>query len=163
MIEYGSFYYLNEKILGQVKNVLCAPETPTHPRKAAMKILDILIKDKMQDEAKIVLLLEGIVDPDLLWSEVEPNLNFFAQDIIFDGGFRLGVLFNEGCKKEDFLDTWDKQIPHSLRKIRNALVHSREARQVDVIAPNPENYRRLQHLIPLIRLIAAQVAINLEY
>jgi hypothetical protein len=120
--------------------------------------MDALIEDKMQDEAKIAAIIEEAVEPESLWREIEGNKDDFSQEVIFDGGFKLKPIIKANAEFEDFAPVWTQVIPTSLRRIRNALVHAREARMADVIAPTKQNYRKLAPWIAPLRLIVMQMA-----
>jgi len=108
----------------------------------------------MSDEAKIIALIDRVSDPQEIWNEIEPHIKLFSTETQFDGGFHLAPLVKAEWKKEDFIAAWMPKLPDSLRKIRNALVHSREARMVNVIAPTRMNYITLRPWIEPLRLIA---------
>jgi hypothetical protein len=81
---------------------------------------------------------------------------------LFDGGFRLPPLIKDDWKKEDFFTAWTPKLPDALRKIRNALVHSREARMVNVIAPTRKNYHLLRPWIQPLQIIAYHTLVYRE-
>lgn len=162
ILEYAAFYYLQEKILNRVKRVLASPDTPSCIDKSAHEILDSLIEDRMSDEAKIVALIESVSDPEEIWQELEPGLDGFAKETSFDGGFKLPPLVKAEWKKEDFVAAWTPKLPDALRKIRNALVHSREARMVNVIAPTRKNNIILRSWIHPLQIIAYHTLVYRE-
>ena len=55
---------------------------------------------------------------------------------------------------DDFRVSWSPKFGDTLRRIRNALVHARESRMVEVIAPIGENYEKLAPWLPPLRVAA---------
>ncbi len=161
IIEYAAFYYMNDKLLKEVTKILCAPETTIQPLMAARKILDSLSGNKTQDEAKIAQVIEELIDPVILWNEINANKSTFCQDVLFDGGFRLRPLLNENTSLDQFLKSWTPSFANSIRSIRNALVHSRESKQADSIAPTHQNYNRLLYWKSPLAAVAMQIAAKL--
>lgn len=159
MLEYSAFYYIQNKVMCQLSRILIAPETAAFPEAAAQRVLDTMTSDKMSDETKIETIIGEAVEADVLWKEIEANLATFTSEIVFDGGFTLKALMKPDAKKSEFLSNWEKSVPTALRKIRNALVHAREARMSDVISPSKANYQRLAPWIGPLSRIAMQVAI----
>ena len=88
-LEYSAFYYVNEKVERRLKNILCSPQTAVHPTNALKNILDELTQEKMQDEQKLINVVEEAVHFESLWKVIEVNKNRFSREVVFDGGFKL--------------------------------------------------------------------------
>jgi hypothetical protein len=157
ILEYGAFYYLDDKSLKQVKRILASPQCTMAIDDCARQVMDLMIENKMSDEAKIVAIINQMVDPKEIWKELEPYKDYFSVDLVFDGGFSLPALVKADWEEGDFLAAWTPKFPDALRKIRNALVHAREMRMVNVISPTKANYDRLRPWIAPLSLAAMQV------
>jgi hypothetical protein len=84
-------------------------------------------------------------------------MKVFADKVEFDGGFTANALVKDDWELEDFKSAWSPKTQHTLRKIRNALVHAREARMSEVIAPTRANQARLRPWTNLVSIMAQQV------
>jgi len=159
IIEYSAFYYLQEKVKNQIKKILAMPHTPSRADSAARDMLDVLAKERMGDEAKIAAVICEKVDPGLIWKEIEVNKSFFANAVEFDGGFSVSPLIELDWAVDDFMCAWHPKLADNFRKIRNALVHSREARMAEVITPTEANYPKLVPWVSLLSVGAMQVMV----
>lgn len=159
IIEYAAFYYLSESVAQGVRRILAAPEIAVRPTEAAHQILDILADFRSSDDEKIVAVIRQVSDPSTLWREIEPNLGTFSAETDFEGGFSLPPLVQRDWSLEDFRTIWPSSVAHSLRKLRNALVHGREARMAKVVLPTRTNYARLRPWRELLTTIAAQTIV----
>jgi hypothetical protein len=162
ILEYAAFYYLQENLLEITKRALAAPDRPSRLGDLAREILDAVAEDRMQDEAKIVAVMNKYVDPEAVWAEIEPNREYFANPIQFDGGFSLPALILPSWTSRDFAAMWTPKLPDALRKIRNALVHARESRVAGSIGPTRANLARLLPWIDPLSRISMQVMIYRE-
>ena len=150
ILEYAGFYHVKDKIRREVERAIAAPDAVSRPDKVAQQILDAISADKRQDEAKINEMIEECVDPKEMWGILEGSLATFSEDIKLDGGYILPALVSASTAYEDFAQSWNKQFPPALHRVRNALVHARESRQSTMIAPTTANHARLSPwLLPL--------------
>jgi hypothetical protein len=156
IIEYAAFYYLQEDQRDSVRRVLTSPALSLQLNEAVAQILDVLAESRMQDDQRLSAVVRQLVSPELIWKEIEPNLEYFIKDVVFDGGFKQTPLLKAGCTYEQFEQAWPK-FPDALRKMRNALVHSREPRMGGVIAPTRANRERLRPWDPPLSRIAMEV------
>jgi hypothetical protein len=154
-LEYAAFYYLSESVAQTVRRVLTAPEIVVRPEQGVRQILEALAEFKAADDEKIVAVVKQVVDPVILWREIEPNRAAFSMETVFEGGFSLPPLVRDDWSLEDFKISWTPSLAHSLRKLRNALVHGREARIAKVVLPTKANYQRLRPWRELLTVIAA--------
>jgi hypothetical protein len=159
IIEYGAFYHIEKDSLQQIKKIITGPNCLSKSEEAARQIIETLSQGKVTDAEKISAIISQSVDPKALWKEIEPFMEYFSNVIEFEGGFTLPALLKPGWKCEDFIHAWTPKFPESLRKIRNALVHSREARMLDVISPTRGNYEKLRPWLPLLSVAAMQIII----
>ena len=150
ILEYAGFYHVKDKIRREVERAIAAPDSVSRPDKVAQQILDAVSEDKRPDEAKINAMIEECVDPKEMWSILEGSLANFSEDVKLDGGFVLPALVSASTAYEDFAQSWNRQFPTALHRVRNALVHARESRQSTMIAPTTANHARLSPwLLPL--------------
>jgi len=156
ILEYAAFYYLSESVAQALRRILATPELAAQPQQASRQILDALSDFKAADDEKIVAVVKQVMDPAVLWREIEPRIGAFSEETQFEGGFRVPALVRRGWSIEDFRTSWSPNLAHSLRKLRNALVHGREARTAKVVLPTKANYERLRPWRELLSVIAAQ-------
>lgn len=159
ILEYCAFYHVQEEILRVIRRAIQAPDAPARVGEIAREVLDAVVEDRVQEAQKLVGGLDRCVDPARLWSMIEPNAKHFAQDLRFDGGFVLPALISDRWSLEDFRRAWSPKFADSLRKIRNALVHARESRQVGVIAPTQENYDKLAPWLAPLQVAAMEAIV----
>lgn len=159
ILEYCAFYHVQEEILRVISRAIQAPDAPSRIGEIAREVLDAVVEDRVQEAQKLVGGLDRCVDPAKLWRMIEPNAQHFARDIRFDGGFVLHALISERWSLEDFSRAWSPKFADSLRKIRNALVHARESRQVGVIAPTQENYEKLAPWLAPLQVAAMEAIV----
>lgn len=139
ILEYAAFYHIKEGTLRTIKRVVSAPNASMYMDDAVRQIADVMSEERMNDEAKIAYMVQQLVDPDLLWKEIEPNLGFLCRESEFDGGFKIPALVRASCDSDEFRSVWHPKFIDSVRKIRNALVHGRESRMSGVISPTRRN------------------------
>jgi hypothetical protein len=160
ILEYAAFYHLDKEIHQSVKRIVSAPETLSRPDDAVRHILDAMVEARKSDEAKIVEVVRQFVEPKKLWQEMQQNAAFFSSDVRFDGGFNLPAILKEDSTLELFEGVWIPKFPDTLRKLRNALVHSREARMATSVTPTKANYDRLRPWTRLASIAATDIILN---
>jgi hypothetical protein len=159
MLEYAAFYYLSEGATQTVRRILAAPEFSIQPEFGIRQILDALADFKASDEDKIVAVIKQVSDPSVLWKVIETNMSAFSVENTFEGDFSLPPLVKKEWVLEDFRISWHPNLGHSLRKLRNALIHGRESRTARVVLPTRANYARVQPWRELLYTIAAQTVL----
>lgn len=163
ILEYCAFYHVQEDILRVIRRAIQSPDAPARVGEIAREILDAVVEDRVQEPQKLIAGIDRCVDPASLWKMIEPNTGHFAQELRFDGGFVLPALISERWTLEDFRRAWSPKFADSLRKIRNALVHARESRQVGVIAPTQENYEKLGPWLAPLQVAAMEAIVFGDY
>jgi hypothetical protein len=103
--------------------------------------------------------MKNVVDPDLIWRELQHNLAAFTEKTVFDGGFAVEPVIMSGWTIEHFRHGWIPRFPHTLKGVRNALAHGREQRQMSVILPTTSNFQRLQPWIAPLAVAAREVMV----
>lgn len=159
VIEYAAFYLVEEDTIREVRRALLSPEVPARAADFARRIVELVASDRRTEEAKLVAVVQRCVDPAVLWGEIEPNRDYFSREVRFDGGLAVPPLLREGWGLDDFRAVWIPRLPDTLRKIRNALVHSREPRMAGVIAHTRANLGRLSPWARLLAVVATETAL----
>ncbi|MFH5926805.1 hypothetical protein [Roseomonas xinghualingensis] len=157
IIEYGTFYFTDESVKRSMRRILSAPSASSNVENTMRLLMDAFGTSKMQEAQKMENLLRNIVDPAVIWREIEQNINYFTAPIQFDGGYELAALIKPNWKVDDFSHQWLPTFPNTIRGIRNALSHGREQRQVQVIAPTKKNAQYLLPWIAPLSVIARDV------
>jgi hypothetical protein len=119
----------------------------------------VSLKDR-EDHARIEAYLREVLDPKLLWREVEANLASFKKDTSFVGGEVVKALPAECLTYEGFAKTGVKEFCDRARRIRNALSHGREHRQMTFIAPTTRNFELLSPWATLLLVAAGEAIIR---
>lgn len=141
VLEFRAFYFIQDKMLEVFKRVLASPDLVGRIDVAARQVLDAVTETIRSDDDKLEAMIRSCVDPENIWTQIEPNLKSFTEDRTFDGGFVLERLFLKEPTRQDFVNGWGaSKFPGALRKLRNALVHGREKRQAYAIAPTRRNH-----------------------
>ena len=159
VLEYAAFYFLDYEVRNKLLKIIATPDIHSDPEKYLSRLFDAMTDIKQSDEAKIVKVVETLCLPEIIWKEIENNLPFFSKRQEFAGGFVIEPFISENITLETFTNMWIPKTPDSLRKIRNALVHSRENRQGLLISPSRENDLKIRPWTSLIRRIAEQIII----
>jgi hypothetical protein len=162
ILEYASFYYVPEELVDEIRRVISSPSMPGRSEEVARSLLELVVDMRLGDEQKIVKVVEKYVDVEMAWSVIETYFDSFAQECRFDGGFLVPPLVRKEWQLADFKSAWIPKLPDALRRIRNGLVHAREARANNSIAPTAHNYRKLYPWAALIHEVAAQVIVTRE-
>ena len=162
ILEYAAFYFLREGVLQTVKRILCSPDVLARPNEAVRQVVDAVVEDRMGDAEKMVAVVKQVVDPEALWREIEPNIEYFCRDVDFDGGATLAALLNPGSGVEDFRKAWIPKFPEALRKLRNGIVHAREQRGPGGILPTRANSERIAPWLAPLSVAAVQTILYRE-
>lgn len=156
VLEYAAFYYVKEDILQAVKRAIVAPQARFNPDAAVERIIDAISEDRQHDDARMKAVVKQVVDPEILWKEIEPNRDYFCQPVHFDGGLNLEPLLRPNWSLDDFASAWHPKFMDHVRKLRNALVHGREQRMFNVVAPTQANDERIRPWLAPLSIIAMQ-------
>jgi len=159
MLEYAAFYFIEDQVKLRVEKILRQPNILSSIDTCVSQVVDEIVDYKLSDEAKLNAVIKRIVDPCKVWTVIEQYKDAFIQPQQFDGGFAIEPFIKEHWTADDFDGMWLPKIPDKLRHIRNALVHSRESRMGQVIAPTRINSIRIMPWVKVIEEIACQVAI----
>lgn len=159
MLEYAAFYFIEDQVKLRVEKILRQPNILSSIDTCLAQVVDEIVDYKLSDEAKLTAVIKRTVDPNKIWEVIEQYKSTFLESQSFDGGFTIEPFIKENWKADDFATLWIPKLPDKLRHIRNALVHSRESRMGQVIAPTRANSARIMPWVKVIEEIACQVAI----
>ena len=150
ILEYAGFYHVKEKVRRDIERAIVAPDAVSRPDRVAQQILDAISAERRQDDTKINEMIEECVNLQEMWDIMDGSLDAFSEEVKLDGGFILPAVASASTGYEGFTQSWNKQFPPALHRVRNALVHARESRQSTMIAPTTANRSRLSPwLLPL--------------
>jgi len=166
VLEYCSYYYLNEDLKVKLCSVLKSPDIASKPEYYSKNIIDEFKNFFRQndDTVKLEKAILNYCNFDDIKLELKENCNYFCRNIEFDGGFVLNAII----KDEQSVDNPAndkiilKNIKENIESIRNVLVHLRESRENKVILPTRKNDNLLRPYLFLLRRIAERVAIQFD-
>lgn len=161
ILEYCSYYYLNEELSKQLKDVIRRPDLLNNTNEYTKLIVE-QFKDHFKhndDSSKLEKTINDYCTYQDIKIELHKNLEFFTKPIEFDGGFKIdGILNDEKC-----IENPPKQIlrnvKNNIEKIRNTLVHLRESRENKVILPTERNNNLLIPYLFIVRRLAEKISI----
>lgn len=159
VLEYAAFYFIDSDIKQRMQRILSTPHIHDEADLCINQLLNLTTEMRQSDESKIDKIVDAYCSPDLIWGEIEPNKEFFQYPQAFDGGFIIDELIGEETTLSSFKSMWHPKTIKIIRKIRNSIVHVREARQDMSLAPTIENTRKLRPWLNIIRRMAEQVVI----
>jgi hypothetical protein len=157
IMEYAGFYHASAVMQQTVRRAIMSPQTQLDPARAVNQILDAIAVSNQHETEKMKEVIRQSVDPGVVWRELKPHADFFSESIQFDGGVTLEPLIMPHWNEEDFARVWHPKFIDQVRKIRNALVHGREQRMSNVIAPTRANDDRLRPWLAPLSVAAEQV------
>jgi hypothetical protein len=157
VLEYAGFYFLKDETKTQLEKILAKPDLPSKVNIYSKKIMDLMVENNTKDEIKMEKLIQSCVDVETLWKEIEVNRLFFQNETEFEGGFKVGPLITEKSTCSDFERIWGTKLFECFKKIRNALVHSRELRQVSTIMNSVKNTRLIRPWLWLISITTKEI------
>lgn len=164
ILEYCSYYYIENDLKRKIANIVKNPDI-LNTDMYSQKIIEIYseyFRSNKEESKRMERLICDFCEYNDIKQELETNSKSFIEDICFDGGLVIKGIFN---KKED-IDNPPKEVLPSIRKnvekIRNVLVHAREARENVVITPTQRNSYLLGPYLFLLRRIAELVMIRYE-
>lgn len=158
VLEYVTFYFIKGDIQRRLTRAISAPDAFNNPTKLVNYAIDVLSEDKISDNEKFTHMINELVDPQIIWSYIENNRDLFCCDTEFDGGFVFSSICRPNWTIDDFKSSWIPKLPDSLRRMRNALVHGREARTSRVITGTRENEEKISRYLGIMHLLALQCA-----
>jgi hypothetical protein len=159
IIEYASFFYLEGKARTEIRRILSTPHSLSDVNEITAQVMDALNKSRQEDYQRCESLLREVIKPTLLWREIKESLAVFKEPTTFDGGFRLEALVSGDATESSFQTRGIENFHRSIRELRNALAHGKDARSSGVIIPTSRNYDKLAPWLSLISLAAGEVMV----
>ena len=159
ILEFASFYFVEDNIKRAVRKALATPHIRDEMDNLIIEIIDCVQESRIWEGNKMDALIKDVVNPDLIWREIEKNKEYFCSSIEFDGGFVLKPLVVDKTTSETFKHEWHDKFNKTIRLIRNALSHGKEQSMSSVIAPTPTNFANIQPWAALISVAAGEVVV----
>lgn len=157
IIEHAAFFFVESAPRQAVAKILRSPHILDDIEKSSREVVAAVQKSRFDEYAKFEAILTQCVDPILLWSEIEENVDFFSKKLNFDGDFELSPLVSGIKSKDDFILNGMRNVCSMARKIRNALSHGKEERSAAVITPTSHNYEKLGPWASLMQIAAGEI------
>lgn len=160
VIEYAGFYFIDNKAKKDLRQLLRDPTMISCEEDKLTQIFTFISDMNHADDAKMKKVIEEYCNPLVIWNEVVNDKDFFTQPIKFDGGFEIPALIFKDTTIDAWKTMWMPKVYDNITKIRNCLVHAREKRQCNVIAPTKSNNNKIKRYLPIIARIAEQITLN---
>lgn len=157
ILEYAASFWIEEDIKREIRRTLAAPNATDNIALVTDQVIEALGASKMQEHQKLEHLLKAIVNPALVWREIEGDLRLFTVPTVFDVGVTIQPIVKAGWALEDFSVNWIPAYSNAIRSIRNALSHGKEQRTSGVITPTTSNFQKLQIWLSPIAVAAREV------
>jgi len=164
VLEYCAYYHLNDDLKKRLTNIIKRPDLLNNTNDYS-KLLIEEFKDYFRqndDSIKLEKLITDFCSWDDIKLEIEINKEYFANELVFDGGLKIPSLISDKETFENEPKGIIKNIKGNIEKIRNVLVHIRESRENKVILPTPKNSDLLIPYLHLVQRIAEKIAIQYE-
>lgn len=159
IIEYCSIWYVEDNIRKSIKKTLLNPMGVDAADISVQRVIECVSETKLHDSQKVDNMIREIVDPSLIWREIENNIDFFSRKLAFDGGFSLDPIVKQGWKFDDFEVNGLMAVSGALRRIRNALSHGKDQKTMLVIAPTKSTFEKLQSWVPIASITAGEAIV----
>lgn len=161
ILEYCSYYYLENNIRQKLFNILKRPDININANNYSKNIIEDLqdhLSNHREDAKKMEKTIATFCEISDVKLELTQNIDYFCKDINFEGGFRIPKLFNDKEGLKTITNNTLTTIRTNFEKIRNVLVHLRESRENKVILPTSDNEKLLIPYLYVLRRISEKVA-----
>ncbi|UNK80446.1 hypothetical protein MNQ96_05035 [Sphingopyxis granuli] len=159
ILEYAAYHFVTDEVRDQMKRTLLAPDLRSDIGKAIAEMMGAMGSMKLSDSQRLSTLARKVVDPALLWRDLNANVDFFTKDTKFDGGFTVKAPIGKSDKQENFGVAGVERVVDRFRAIRNALSHGKDQESSGVIRPTPENVNLFRPWVHLIATAAGEVVL----
>jgi hypothetical protein len=160
IIEYAAFYHVDAETRRQLLKIINIPDIHSTPDKYIPRIMDsVSISLRQDEEARLEKVINVACSPEAIWEELQQNISYFSKKVESDGGFVLEPFVPEGITKDNFCGMWHPKTADTLRFIRNALVHGRERKFIQVISPTPRNDLLIRPWVGIVRCVAEHIMV----
>lgn len=165
ILEYCSYYYLENNIRQKLFNLLKKPDINVNANEYSKNIIEDLqdhLNKHRDDSKKMEKTISTFCEISDIKLELAENIDYFCKEIVFDGGLKIPKLFNDKDGLKTITDNTLITIRTNIEKIRNVLVHLRESRENKVILPTSDNDKLLIPYLYVLRRLSEKVAIQYE-
>lgn len=162
IIEYTSHAHVDRAARTEVQKLLSAPHALSDISRLADEVIAATLTSKFEDPQRLSMFLNDVVNPDLVWREIDQNRPAFSEDLSFDGGFLLKRLISEDATESTFRPNGLDTFATRARSIRNHLSHGRDKTTQTSIMPTVANFRRLEPWVSVLSVVAGEV-INFKH
>lgn len=162
VLEFCSYYYLDNKIQDKISGILKNPRRYDDPEYFSKAIIENM-KDhfwQKNDSANLKRTINENVSIEDIKKVLEANKSFFCRDLIFDWWLEIPKILKDEESVNNLIESDLTKIKENIERVRNVLVHLRETRENKVILPTEKNNNLLLPYLYLLRRIAELVAIN---
>lgn len=160
IIEYISFTYLDASARQEIQVAMSAPHALFDIKTTSDLVISAIQGCKLSDVQKFEAVIKDLVDPYVLWKEIECDKKAFSSNIKFDGGMAIEKIINIDWEFSDFITNGMVKFCKQIRDIRNALSHGRDQKTTMVIAPTIKNFSLLRPWGALISAAAEDVIVK---
>ena len=143
----------------QIKKMLRDPAVIDCDDGKIGELFSLLIDVNHNDDVKMRRMIEETVNPAVIWTEIENDIESFSSPVVFEGGFTLAPLVSSDTTEQAWKTMWTPKLFDQLTKIRNCLVHARERRENKVILPSDNNNNLIGQYLPIIERVARQISL----
>jgi hypothetical protein len=164
ILEFASYYYLNDKLQNKLSSLLKKPDISSNATEYSKKVIEEL-KDHFSlrdDSLKLESTITDYCTIDDIKTEIECNHGYFCEDIEFDGGLSIPKIIKNQEGLKCLTDGDLIKVKKNIERIRNVLVHLRESRENKVILPTAHNDNLLIPYLYIIKRLAEKVAIQFD-
>lgn len=163
ILEYSAKSYLDHSMNMALKRALCTPHASSDLGKLTSEIIAVFSQKSMDDYAKLDALVNETVNVDLIWAEVEKNLDYFSKPHTFDGGLTMKPLVSKDCTPDSFKSSFPGHLLKGIRELRNGIAHGKEVKSSATVLPSLPNKVKLRPWLNIIELLAGEVILFREH
>jgi hypothetical protein len=159
-LEYASYCFIEKKKRSDLIKILKDPSIVCCDEEKITQLIGYLPGLIMEDEMKIQKVIEEDCDPRILWRDVNENIQYFSQKVLFEGGVEIPPLISSEITEDEWPTVWMPKTFNNITNIRNCIVHARERRNSNSIIPTITNSEKIIPYLALIERIVEQIIIN---
>lgn len=165
ILEYASYYFLNNKIRTKLSRILRDPSLLANINSASMNIIEEMKETFSQrdDYSRMEQTVNEYISISDIIHEIKTNADSFCKEIIFDGGLCINPIIKNAEAIDHLVDADIPKFLKNIEKIRNTLVHLRESRENKIVLPTQKNDELLRPYLYLLARISEKVALQFEY
>lgn len=158
IIEYAAHHHLDMKMRHKLSRILSDPAGHRNKVETVERLLESLDPSRTDETTRFKNVIEELVDPKLIWEEIQRNKAAFTKDVVCDGGYVIKAISHETETFETFSRGGLSKFAERLKHIRNVLAHGRDQTTGKVITPTPRNLHILEPWVGALHVAAGEVA-----